>query len=304
MFVAPDWRDASAYADPNKETRLPFWAWEFLRRNEGYQKTWLEYAQGLRAMAQRLPQLSAYVDRAVIARGLKDTSKTDPELDESLCSLATQQAECLHASPPRQPGEDITEWAARVSGEGQPAQLRPMEIFLAEKWGLKEIINPAEDYSAHSFQRVQFVNDGRTLTQSVPGAASASGRKWPGAGDPNHPLTGNLVSICFDLRLPEATLRAQFDAVLRMREKRIAKGNFFPYKGRPEKSLPFFRHYIRTLDGLADGASLAEIAAQILPHQDSEGARKTVGNWKTKAQKIRDGEYAALPAFAPIVKKR
>ena len=301
-FDPPDWRTESAYPDPTEKTNLSFWAWEFLRRNEEYQKTWAEYATRLQAMALRVPELAGFVKRIVAGKNSKDLTESELEEDESSSSLACDQLEWLHFSPPILTGETVDDWEARTSGAG-PAQVGPLNIFLGKKWGLQELVHPARPYSENGFPLVRFMNHGAKLTQSV--GSGKPGSSWCAAEDANHPFTGNLVSIQFDLRLPEATLRAQFSAVLAMRKKRVDQKNFVPYKGRPEKSLPLFRNYLRTLDAFLAGEKVAEIATAMLSHQDKEGAHKTVANWKNKAAKIRDGEYKAFPAYTSAgVKKR
>lgn len=297
-FIAPDWRDESNYPDPQETPSLLFWAWEFLRRNEGYQRAWGHYADRLQTMAQRLPQLHAYVER--IVTGIFPEVQSDSEWmqEESLFSLAASQPEWFHFSPPALPGETMDEWAVRCSSQG--AVFRDLRAFLGEKWGLHEIAHPARSYSMGPAKEVRFLNSGGALTWG-----GRSDKGLPKDGDPNHPFTGHLFSPRFDLRLPEAVLRAQFAQILAIRRKRIDASNFSPYRGRPEKSLPNFRNYLRTLDALAANVTLPAIAETILSHYSSPtDARKTVENWKKKAIKMRDVEYADLPAYVEINKNK
>ena len=299
-FTPPDWRDESNYPDPKETTSLHFWAWEFLRRNKDYQHTWDEYAARLRAIGQRLPKLNGYIERIVTDNFPAASMEREQEKNEAMDSLLSEQPEYFHLSPPAEPGESLAAWEARAGAVGG-AFLRPMDSFLGEKWGLDRLVNPAARFSSDGFASVRFLNSGTALKF---GATPVKGG-MPRKDDPAHPLTGYLFSALFDLRLPDDVLRAQFNQVLEMKKRRIAASHFKPYSGRPEKSLPNFRNHLRTLDALAAGATVKEIAETILPHySDTEDARKTVANWKTRAIKIRDVEYAHLPAHAVIGTKK
>ncbi|HEV3444258.1 MAG TPA: DUF6499 domain-containing protein, partial [Gemmataceae bacterium] len=48
----PDWTDATKYPD-SKKTSGRAWAWEFLRRNPEYQKTWDQFAMQTASFPQK-----------------------------------------------------------------------------------------------------------------------------------------------------------------------------------------------------------------------------------------------------------
>lgn len=101
-----DWRDERQY--PKREARLSprDWAWEFLRRNPGYQCAWQAY-------------------RDIVASILADNGGDESAIDDDprfMCS-----------DPERLPGEDDAGWVARV-GRGT---LTPIDTCGAGKWGLE-----------------------------------------------------------------------------------------------------------------------------------------------------------------------
>lgn len=298
-FIAPDWRDESNYPDPVKVQSLSLWAWEFLRRNPLYQAAWDGYVEKLRAVAVRLPEFAACVDWLIAGADVATLEEGELIERDRLCALVLDQPELFYFDPPALPGETIEDWGQRVAVEERENELMPLDRFLGREWRLGRLVNPAWPYLSQS---VRFLNSGTTLVFG--GARTGQLRSKPSAHD--HIFTGYLFSPHFDLRLPEAVLRAQFSQILAIRANRIAASDFVPYSGRPEKSLPNFRNYLRTLDGLAADVKLTAIAERILPHySDAVGARKTVENWRKKAIKIRDVEYAQLPVYAEIsIKKK
>ena len=64
----PDWRDASAYSHLDPETTTGAqWAWEFLRRNENYQKDYAQWAK----VPKRGPESVAYI-KAMLERHIQE----------------------------------------------------------------------------------------------------------------------------------------------------------------------------------------------------------------------------------------
>jgi hypothetical protein len=75
-------------------------------------------------------------------------------------------------------------------------------------------------------------------------------------------------------------------------------------KGRPDKYVT----YLRTLDALASGASLDEIARVLHPelgnaYPDHRG-RNRVKNDKRAAERLRDGDYRFIPMLSPSGRRR
>lgn len=78
----PDWRDASAYPDPENTSDLQ-WKWEFLRRREDYRKDWETYSALTREKIKEHPSNDPieYVRSLHELEGLNPTISTSSELD-------------------------------------------------------------------------------------------------------------------------------------------------------------------------------------------------------------------------------
>lgn len=165
--------------------------------------------------------------------------------------------------------------------------LRSRAAAIAEKWGIEKIVNPASPDLPHwsGFD----INGGMitVLTHSVP----------------DH-LDDNFLTPQIDLRLPVEVLEAQFKAILAERARLIKHRGLVPYKGRPHRATHLYPQYLRVLDALGEDESIAVIASALLPHQDCEGAKKTVRNWKNAATKIRDETFRLLPAYQVIAERK
>ncbi|WP_295994047.1 DUF6499 domain-containing protein [Rugamonas sp.] len=152
--------------------------------------------------------------------------------------------------------------------------------LLAEKWGMVEIADPSSDWARHWDC---FTTDGSTI-RVLWGTSVAV------------PESESYFTPIIDLRHSVDVLEAQFKAILLERERLIQHRGMVPYKGRPQRAVHLYPQYLRVLDALSCSVKIPEMASILLPHQDIEGAKKTVQNWKTAATKIRDETYRMLPA--------
>lgn len=284
-FIAPDWRDASQYPAPDTETNLVFWAWQFLRRNHDYQTDWSNYISDLQRVVECEPKWLAYLQRknclAEVFRGQEAPTHSE-EWKFAFLAAEHMPIEFVDVDPEPWPDErTVGEWSARLRtvqrGRGG---VRPREIALGEKWGLNFIQNPGLE----KLQRSNgFLNDGRRVRL---------------IGDTNERIDDENFWIPeIDLRYPVEVLRAQFEIMLAERTTLINKGKIVPYEDRPQRALQNYRSYLRVLDATDNGIEIPEIAKTMLPHQDFEGAKKSVRNWSIAAKKIRSDSYVTLPIY-------
>lgn len=294
-FIVPDWREGTNYADPNIETNLSFWAWEFLRRRQAYRDDWAVYANCLLTVAKRIPQLDDHINH--IIHGTAGHSPIDQH--ELFYELAGYAQELMHFSPARLDGEDEDTWVRRAAAMGARAYLEPMSVFLGKKYGLKMIVHPALSYwTKDESPRVQFENSARIVKQSV--------GQPQGSGDGvDHPLFGALLTLQFDLRSPDSALVDQLLAALKLQRRRIGgHSDVSPEKARPNGSLSNFNKYIRTLDALEVGALPGEIAAHLVGHKAGRQGKQDIANWTKTAVEFRDELCTKLPLYDKIYPSR
>ena len=259
-FTAPDWRNAKAYPVPAAQTDTAFWAWQFLRRNHGYQVEWANYVASLESMFERTPSLREEFD----ACGLV-SSRVD---------RASEHIELWSCVPPAQPDElSLGQYLKR--GMANISSCRRKDVALGEKWGIQRLQSPAWE---NLVRRNGFLKSGSQAKFIVHDRSNVD--------DPNYLLQE------FDLRLPVAALEAQFTAFLKVRSHFIEIGQVVPYKGRLAEAN--YANYLRVLDAFDDGATAVEIARVLLSHQDESGAKNSVENWRKAAIKLRDDNYRAL----------
>lgn len=267
-FSPPDWREALAYPSPETQPDLAFWAWQFLRRNPGYQAEWTSYVASLAEMVVRVPELGHFVKAHCSPQS--DSSSDDAKvrnefLDIKVLGLLLNQPEFHVIDSSLE--EDGRRWS------------RNKEFVLGDRWGIDRLQHPGMD-TLRSPNR--FLCDG--------GHACFVGYDRSNVDDANYAL------LKFDLRLPVDALRSQFETLLQERARRIEKGYLVCYEGRPQRALANYGSYLRVLDAITAQAKVSDIATVLLPHQDAEGAKKVIRNWSIAATKIRDDTYRTLPA--------
>ncbi|MFZ5659568.1 MAG: DNA -binding domain-containing protein [Pseudomonadota bacterium] len=104
----PDWTDQSKYPSHHL---LSYWAWEFLRRNAGYQNDYKAFSS--------LPDA---IDN-------NTTGKWKGSLREPL--------HCFYCNPAAMPGETVEEYLIRNAHEDW--QAIPMADYLCSKWGISPV---------------------------------------------------------------------------------------------------------------------------------------------------------------------
>lgn len=266
-FTAPDWLDANAYPSYESQTAPSFWAWQFLRRNKGYQAEWASYVASLEPMFERTPAWRNELDSYY-------------RIKSPGGELARQESiEFWSCVPAVQPGEfTLDQYLKR--GVAKISSWQKKTYVLGKKWGIEELQSPGLDTLARGNR---FLVSGAT--------AVFIGHDRSKVDDVNYVLQQ------FDLRLPVAALEAQFALLLSERARRIDTGQVVARDGR--LALAKYANYLRVLDAIDAGATSAEIAKVLLSHQDDSGAKQSVENWKKAAIKLRDENYRGLAASVP-----
>lgn len=308
VFKAPDWRDEAAYPSHLEYPSLSFWAWQFLRRNKGYQKDWDLYVSRLQKMADRVPELALFV-RACIEMNFHKSEEGKsicaPDKWNALAALADDQPECYEANPPFLDSETVGQWTNRVgnwssgkeeSDERGSAWLRPFDKYLGGLWGLERIRNPG-------LEEIAFP-DGFQQGGTTMHAYYGRHHDEPKERTYRATLQKYHVMPIFDLRLPVDVLKGQFAALLEERKKMGDAKVFSLYDSRPERSLNLYRNYLRVLDATDDGEKSAAIARVLLPRHDSALARSTVDNWSKAAEIVRSETYHLFPSHSAIKSKK
>ncbi|WP_150621151.1 transcriptional regulator domain-containing protein [Pandoraea horticolens] len=288
----PDWTDESAYPDPADNTfTLSEWAWQFLRRNEGYQADWIEYVRSLDALANRVPSLTDVcrleTDPAFrrSAAGQAFRQLMDDGTGEEY-DLVRDQVEWNHLSVAVLEGEtSVTQVMRRAIRDGLPWRRCSYSSWLGRKWGMRRMRHPNLGGGAAAFVR------------------SGVGFRELGA---RNPFVGSIeyCTPVFDLRLPVDVLRAQFECVIskKMMMKRARKMESTDAEcveevtTRPERQRQNFRRYLQVLDAQSSGVARAEIV-RVLRSDAVGDSAKTVRNWLIAAELLRDSAYLDLPLW-------
>lgn len=100
------WRNPANYPKAGARLSLNRWAWEFLRRNPGYQAAWESY-------------------RAIVAAILADNEGDESKIEDD--------PRFGHYEPERLDGEDEAAWRARV----KRGRRTPIDSWIAREWGMK-----------------------------------------------------------------------------------------------------------------------------------------------------------------------
>lgn len=211
-------------------------------------------------------------DWANYVTGLQEMTERLPELtrymDFERGTIKPDAPEFMHALAKAQPEFFVSNEAwGSIS----------LQSEMGEKWGLCWLENPASWSLSHEGG---FITEGGRLL-----SVALNNHHY---GDPDY------YTPVFDLRMPVEVLRAQFELILKERDRCIEDGTLTPFSGRPERRRSLFQNYLRVLDARDSGASMLEIASVLAKHQDIDGA-KVVRNWYNSANRIRNGDFIQLP---------
>jgi hypothetical protein len=277
MRSIANWKDTSEY--PKCETTsLARLAWEFLRRNPGYQNDWAEYLQLCRKI---IPEY-------------------DPDDWRQHRFTLLDHPDYVRYDPPRLNGESEGEWTRRTGGLGRYNLYR----WYAHEWGLKGdhyLPNPFCAYVGGSHESM-FIKSNRV--EIVTKHWRYFDRELYPPRDQLEawvfPSSDQREALGFDYSIPiEPQLIAVREYLLSQQKLLIARKalEVFPNKI-PRKELVV---YLRMLDAEADGIDAAGIAKEIYPKEDNSAPDYRVTHKVNAALKIarkwRDDWYKLLPSM-------
>lgn len=262
----PDWRDEKAYNFPSQSERI-LWAWEFLRRNPGYQKAWREnYIEG---------PLRWVVDRGIYSPQMTGKKRTEI-FNEKRKDLAGWIVD-----PPNSKIRTEEDWRhnADVGHE-----LKYLGTVLAKSFNLRttDLCDPAIERP----KRWQVKFD---ISFSPSFSFWQEGAQYRGM----EPENAEDFIVRFDLRV---SLDRQWREIKRLMapeaQRRAAEGQFIKANENPQ--LETLKEALRVLD--ADACSIAdsEIAKVLYPNKIGTSGVETVENRRPKALRFRDRDYLIL----------
>ena len=321
-----DWLIKEQYPDVRK-AGASRWAWEFLRRNPDYDADWQVYVKAKRSVALKNPALSQYVECLIVDTvdswgRLRAACPAGEEFSSQLNSWNRQFHECGDVEmsvydPPRIAGETNAAYLNRV---GQ-STYRPLIRFLGEKWGLENLVQPANaDYKV---PRVVFTGRLHALGVSFPNLDFrlyknvASRGDWLahcegqierlGANFPDDEAAYRSV-IAFDLRYP---IKSQIAAAGRHLEwlqgDRKISGAVQPQRAHKKQPREWL-NYLRAMDAIANDVSVDKIVSALLPNEvgrndfaNGYSPRKKVVAWLAAGEELMMEGYRAI-ALIPEMK--
>lgn len=264
-----DWKAKENYIYP-KDTSMQRWAFEFLRRNNDYQKDVQSYIEICDSIITGFnPFLPPDMD--------------SKQLASCYCELELAASHCYY-DPPMIEGETVDQWLDRVGG----GKVTNLNTWLAEKWGLCDLFYP---YAEYDYISVSFINTASKVT--------IAGRGWFESEKTKLVSTSDKQAFVIDYKLPIPQQLAAIKRYAANHKKRLMKEcDLKPMPNKRNRS-NLFSIYLRCLDAAAAGISSSEMAKIFCPkkrneHPDYLGT-KTIGDWLDAAQKLRDHNYIYLP---------
>lgn len=127
-----DWRNPANYPKAGARLSLNRWAWEFLRRNTGYQAAWENY-------------------RDTVAAILADNEGDESRIEDD--------PRFGHYEPERLDGEDEAAWRARV----KRGRWTPIDSWIAREWGLKSSPPLPDPFASHDPFFISFSGSARVI---------------------------------------------------------------------------------------------------------------------------------------------
>jgi len=275
MRSIANWKDADANEYPKWRTAsLARLAWEFLRRNPGYQKNWGEYLQLCKEI---IPEY-------------------DPDRWRQYRFVLLDHPNYVRYDPPRLDGESEGEWTRRIGGLGR----YNLHRWYAHKWGLRGDHYLPDPFCAYvdGSHESMFIKNCR---------AEIVTEHWRYFDRELYPTCDQWRALGFDYSVPiEPQLIAAREYLLSQQKFLLArkKVEAFPNKT-PRKELV---DYLRMLDAEAAGIDAAGIAKEIYHSDDNSapeyGATHRVNAALNVAKKWRDEWYELLPSMKQATHKK
>lgn len=264
-----DWKNIGEYPKWNSASLKRF-AWEFLRRNQGYQNDWAEYMSICRGIA---PDYDTHVNRS--------------EVD---IAMMERHPDYSRYEPPLLDGENENEWLKRV----KHGTRTPLPTWYAKKWKLNSHFpDPfyAYEKSSLGFLDISFKSEpvARMVTEH-----------WDGFNDGPIYSLHRQDALAFDCSLPIEPQLAAAASYLKRRQAWLVKEGVvdaFPNKI-PRKEWVV---YLRLLDADAVNIKPLEIASVLYKNTANTypnyGGTKAVNAALSVAKQWRDSWYHLIPAL-------
>ncbi|MES2935303.1 MAG: DUF6499 domain-containing protein [Pseudomonadota bacterium] len=277
----PDWTDASSYPRNNKYSSSQ-WAWEFLRRTDGYRTDWCSFLGDVASKITEAPILNPYIlefkDQGGIAKAvqeaLKDLSSPEKRGDLGLVD------------------PKLCQW-------GLMRDIQTSSRHAAHKWFLADMLDPTTSLNS-------------TVDFNIAGLQSESGSEREKRIDLDNFLRAyssknediNMNGMMFndpwlnmpfqlhltiDMRFPIGVIKEKMlkEVARRYKEAKALKFKRIQIRNRSDKYLL----YLRTLDAIQAGRTNDEIGSVLFPRQypnDIAALRKQVSNTIKAAKKTKE----------------
>jgi len=257
-----DWKNESDYEYVDKLSKSVL-AFEFLRRNEGYQAHYQKYSAVLKILQEK--------------HGPYEEAKKQWHSDPLMWVLET----------PIEEGESLSDWDRRAFGSGPSHERTRLDWWYGAKWGL---VRAFPDPSAPSIYEIKFeplepfpivpLLDEVTIFFNnediiyYDDDKTPNGQKW-----------GTAVLV-FDLQFDIADQLERANKILSVLKTKQAEMLETPskyYGKNPGNYFYYFKRYLRVLDGAASGATNAKMAPFIFPDEDNTAASRYHAGKKVSA---------------------
>lgn len=267
--VICDWTVEDNYIY-SKDTDMRRWAFEFLRRNHNYQKDVQNYLDVCNSIIKGFnPFLPPDVDS-------KELDSYYDQLDEI----------ARHYDPPKKEGETGSEWLQRLNSEGVSGKSTPLNNWIAEKWGLRNLFLPHSEF-----------NPLNVMFKDTSSKVTIAGHGW---FEKNKLVsTDDKQAFVINYNLPILPQLAAIKRYTSSHKKWLMKEcDLKPVPNKRNRS-NLFSNYLRCLDADDVGISESGIAKILCPDKSNEYpdflGTKTIYDWLKAAKKIRDTDYVYLP---------
>lgn len=260
----PDWKKESDY--PSSEKTSPEeWAWEFIRRNEKYQKDFKDAHQLIKPIKKK--------------RQLED--KWNP------ADFAEKYPDVFICIPEKMENETVKQWQSKCVEKGKEPQIYPINRWLGKGWGLGDMYDPALNYS----EGVKFIPERYWKTprilelweevQDIPVMEGLEGDTLV-AYDKAIVIINLQKSIKFQLTKLKSVLN---ERVEELKKRKLIK------RLSPKNHMVHWKNYLRVFDAKSEKASSSEIAKQIFGKLTNVGGKSKGSGNQTQyhgSEKVKD----------------
>jgi hypothetical protein len=309
-FEAPNWKDEAAYPI-TKDAKPTRWAWEFLRRNKGYQTDWQTFADAVMAKAREHPETLKYAEWfltrndgtwAEFAAQFQDKAERDAAFRKHADTIFDwRDGPLLAFDPPLETGESYEQYKQRVAKWSRC----PLGDYLGRKWGLRSLMHP-NSVKAGGASGVQF-NQALGSGWTIPNVDFRDDlKRFAELPVPFIPLEQfavqlvtrlgerlgkpELETITFNLALP---IDEQVDLVrahLKAHAQIRSDAGEMQIVPQPRYEARMYQSYLRAFDAKLAGAKPAGIVEVLLPNEPNGAANGYSGSAKVKAW-IKQAEF-------------